>query len=128
MSLQRHEALQCRQRQHRKAIALSELQNRYAASSACSRVVLPGKPWTPPPIQGFSAKPANSMKTKPMAKAAVRQLEPLLTIDDVARACKVSVKTVRRWIESGELRAAKLGAQWRIRPKDLELFIADRVR
>jgi len=33
-----------------------------------------------------------------------------------------------RWIESGELRAAKLGAQWRTRPKDLELFIADRVR
>jgi excisionase family DNA binding protein len=68
------------------------------------------------------------MKTKPMAKAVVRQLEPLLTIDDVARVCKVSVKTVRRWIESAELRAAKLGAQWRIRPKDLELFIADRVR
>ena len=63
-----------------------------------------------------------------MAKAAVCQLEPLLTIDDVARVCKVSVKTVRRWIESGVLRAAKLGAQWRIRPKDLELFIADRVR
>ena len=128
MSLQRHEALQCRQRQHRKAIARSELQNRYAASFSCLRVVLPKKPWTPPPIQGFSAKPANSKKTKPMAKAVTRQLEPLLTIDDVARACKVSVKTVRRWIESGELRAAKLGAQWRIRPKDLELFIADRVR
>ena len=63
-----------------------------------------------------------------MAKAVARQLEPLLTIDDVARVCKVSVKTVRRWIESGELRAAKLGAQWRTRPKDLELFIADRVR
>ena len=103
-------------------------ENRYAASSACSRVALPRKTWTPPPIQAFSAKPANSMKTKPMAKAVVRQLEPLLTIDDVARVCKVSVKTVRRWIESGELRAAKLGAQWRIRPKDLELFIADRVR
>ena len=54
--------------------------------------------------------------------------ETLLTIADVARRCQVSIKTVRRWINSGELPAAKLGAQWRIRPRDIELFITDRLQ
>lgn len=53
--------------------------------------------------------------------------ETLLTIEDVANLCRVSEKTVRRWIDAGDLAAAKLGAQWRIRPRDLELFIRERV-
>jgi excisionase family DNA binding protein len=53
--------------------------------------------------------------------------EQLLTIDDVAPLCRVSSKTVRRWIKTGELTAAKLGAQWRIRPRDLDLFIHERM-
>ena len=51
----------------------------------------------------------------------------LLTINEVAKTCQVSTKTVRRWIEGRELTAAKLGFQWRIRPKDLEHFIVDRL-
>ena len=51
----------------------------------------------------------------------------LLTIDDVAALCQVSSKTVRRWIKTRELTAAKLGSQWRIRPRDLDLFIKDRL-
>ena len=43
----------------------------------------------------------------------------LLTINDVAALCQVSSKTVRRWITAGELPAAQLGNQWRIRPADL---------
>ncbi len=54
--------------------------------------------------------------------------ERLLTIKEAAELCRVSEKTVRRWINAREFTAARLGAQWRIRPKDLELFIADRVR
>ena len=54
--------------------------------------------------------------------------EHLLTIKDASEFCRVSGKTIRRWIGTGDLTAAKLGAQWRIRPKDLALFIADRVR
>ena len=53
--------------------------------------------------------------------------EQLLTIDDVAALCSVSSKTVRRWIKTRELTAAKLGSQWRIRPRDLDLFIKDRL-
>ncbi len=51
---------------------------------------------------------------------------PLLKIVDIADHCRVSVKTVRRWISSGELPASKLGAQWRITPKDLQIFLRER--
>jgi len=54
--------------------------------------------------------------------------ERLLTIEDVAALCQVSEKTVRRWISSTDLPAAKLGAQWRIRPRDLDLFVRDRLQ
>jgi len=54
-------------------------------------------------------------------------LEHLLTIKNVAAACNVSVKTVRRWIEASELPAARLGNQWRIRPKDLQYFVQERL-
>ena len=48
---------------------------------------------------------------------------PLLTIRDVAERCTVSDKTIRRQIEAKELRAIKLGGQWRIAPSDLESFL-----
>ncbi len=51
----------------------------------------------------------------------------LMTIPDAATHCQVSVKTVRRWISSGDLPAAKLGLQWRIRPQDLQRFVRDRL-
>ena len=54
-------------------------------------------------------------------------IEPLLDIPAVAAVCRVSEKTVRRWIQAGELPAAKLGNQWRIRPRDLDDFIRDRL-
>jgi len=50
-----------------------------------------------------------------------------MTIDQVAEMCRVSEKTVRRWIASAELPAAKLGNQWRIRPRDLDDFVRDRL-
>jgi excisionase family DNA binding protein len=50
-----------------------------------------------------------------------------MTIPDAATHCQVSVKTVRRWISIGDLPAAKLGLQWRIRPQDLQRFVRDRL-
>ena len=52
-------------------------------------------------------------------------LEPLLTIKDVAEVCVVNPKTVRRWIQSRQLVAIRLGRQWRIARKDLARFIRD---
>lgn len=50
-------------------------------------------------------------------------LEKLLSIIKVADTLNVSEKTVRRWIERRELVAYRLGHQWRIAPKDLEIFL-----
>lgn len=62
------------------------------------------------------------MPSKPNLKR-----EPLLDIMEVAAFCGVSDKTVCRWIEAGDLPAAKLGGQWRIRHRDLDAFVIDRM-
>ena len=56
-----------------------------------------------------------------------RTQDPLLTIPEVASALRVSEKTIRRWIHAEILPAAKLGAQWRVRSRDLQDFIRDRL-
>ena len=50
-------------------------------------------------------------------------LPTLLTLDETAKALKVSTKTVRRWIDAGDLVAHRLGHQWRISKSDLHTFI-----
>ena len=62
-----------------------------------------------------------------MTKRQLRSPEPLLNIPAVAAICGVSEKTIRRWIEAKDLPAARLGNQWRIRPRDLDDFIRDRL-
>ena len=63
-----------------------------------------------------------------MAETQTRRPEQLLDIPDVARTCRLSEKTVRRLIKAGELPAARLGGQWRIRPRDLEDFVRYRLQ
>jgi excisionase family DNA binding protein len=62
----------------------------------------------------------NSASTQPRRPAR------LLSIAEVAEYCAVSEKTVRRWIDSKQLRALRLGRQWRIAPEDLESFLRTR--
>jgi excisionase family DNA binding protein len=48
----------------------------------------------------------------------------LLTISEVAKIMKVSQKTVYRWIDSGQLRTARLGRKvYRVFERDLIKFI-----
>ena len=63
---------------------------------------------------------------KLMKRTHDANLESLLTIRDVAKRCRVDEKTVRRWIDRGELAAHKLGRQWRISERDLRKFLNDR--
>ena len=58
-----------------------------------------------------------------MTEPSRADLTPLLTIPDVADYCRVSTKTVRRWITADDLVAIRLGNQWRITPEDLDRFI-----
>ena len=46
-----------------------------------------------------------------------------LTVDQVANHLRVSVKTVRRWVQSGELIHHRFGRQLRISEIDLQAFI-----
>ena len=47
----------------------------------------------------------------------------LYSIKEVAGILRVSTKTIRRWVASGELTAHRIGRQWRISDADLQAFI-----
>ena len=51
-------------------------------------------------------------------------IEKLLTIKEVAKILRVSERSVLRYIESGRLRASRIG-QWRIKGSDLEKFLKE---
>ena len=50
----------------------------------------------------------------------------LLTIKDIAQRLHVSVKTVRRLIDGKELKAHRVGRQWRIREEAYRRFLQER--
>jgi len=48
----------------------------------------------------------------------------ILTIEDVAKVLKVSKRTVYRWVESGDLKVARIGRKtYRVFESDLNKFI-----
>ena len=50
------------------------------------------------------------------------QNEKLLTAEEVAKILRVSYRSVVRYIESGKLKASKIG-MWRIKQSDLDAFL-----
>ncbi len=52
--------------------------------------------------------------------------KPFMTTHEVAELLKVSEPTVRTWIHGQELRAVKLGREFRVAVKDLEAFVNER--
>ena len=51
-----------------------------------------------------------------------------LTTEEVAEQLQVSEVTVRRWIQQGKMRAAKLGKSWRIDQEDVNRFFEDHIQ
>ncbi len=49
--------------------------------------------------------------------------KPFMTTQDVAELLKVREPTVRSWIRQEELRAVKIGREFRVAVKDLEAFV-----
>ncbi|MEM1313418.1 MAG: helix-turn-helix domain-containing protein [Pseudomonadota bacterium] len=49
--------------------------------------------------------------------------KPFLTTQDIAELLKVREQTVRGWIHQQDLRAVKLGREFRVAVKDLEAFV-----
>ena len=59
------------------------------------------------------------------ASASLQRSKSLLTVEDVAGQCSVSVRTVRRWIASRELPVHRLGVRnVRISEHDLAAFLS----
>ena len=51
----------------------------------------------------------------------------LLTSEDVARIMKVSIRTVRRWVATGQIEIVEIGKQdYRITREALNTFIQER--
>jgi excisionase family DNA binding protein len=52
--------------------------------------------------------------------------EILLTVDEVALKCRVSIYTVRRWVVAPEkrLEAVKAGRRWLVPQRALDAFLA----
>jgi excisionase family DNA binding protein len=51
--------------------------------------------------------------------------EPLLTPKQAAERLLVSEKAVLDWLRLGKLKGVKAGRQWRIRERDLEVFLVE---
>jgi len=49
--------------------------------------------------------------------------KPLLTLHEVSALLKMKESTVRAWIRDGDLRAIKMGRDWRVSEDDLEAFL-----
>lgn len=56
----------------------------------------------------------------------LRPLSRLYTVKQVARACKVSERTVRRWTASGELPYHKLNRCVRVSHEDFRRFVGNK--
>src|SRR4051794_9925101 len=50
---------------------------------------------------------------------------PSVSVQEAARRARVDERTVRRWISSGRLRAARTRHGWRINPVMLTTFLAE---
>lgn len=55
-------------------------------------------------------------------------MERYLTVEDIAKQFQVSEVTVRRWLKSGDLRAAKMGKSWRIKQSDADALYESKVQ
>ncbi len=55
--------------------------------------------------------------------------DEILTIQEVAKVLKVSNRTVYRWIDSGDLKAARIGRKtYRVFESDLRKFVKKYIR
>jgi excisionase family DNA binding protein len=48
---------------------------------------------------------------------------PFMTTHGIAELLKIGEATIRSWIHGGELRAIRIGREFRVAAKDLEVFV-----
>lgn len=52
----------------------------------------------------------------------------LFTVDQLAQMLDMHPRTIRRYIRDQQLKASKVGGEWRIRREDAEMFIGGRLK
>lgn len=55
-------------------------------------------------------------------------MNDFLTVDQFAQVLDMHPRTVRRYIRDGQLKATKVGGEWRIRREDAEMFMGGNVQ
>lgn len=50
-----------------------------------------------------------------------------LTVDQMARMLDMHPRTIRRYIREEQLKASKVGGEWRIRKEDAEMFVGGKL-
>ena len=65
------------------------------------------------------------MATQGKPVDAVDRAGRLLRIEDIARRCAISRSMAWKLTATGQLRAIRIGRALRVRPQDLEAFLAD---
>ena len=55
-------------------------------------------------------------------------MDRIYSVEEVASILQVHIDTVRRYIKSGALRAAKIGKAYRVQEKDLQAFIESKIK
>jgi excisionase family DNA binding protein len=70
------------------------------------------------------------MKTrkKPKTDAAPAIGDRLLTLREVADVLRLSTRTVREYVQRGEIEGRIIGGRWRFRRADLDAFFANAPR
>jgi excisionase family DNA binding protein len=61
--------------------------------------------------------------TRPTRLDPDRPDDPWLTVPEIARALRVGKSSVYRLVDSGDLRAARIGRQLRIRKSDVTAYL-----
>ncbi|MFD1176463.1 helix-turn-helix domain-containing protein [Paenibacillus puldeungensis] len=51
----------------------------------------------------------------------------LLTVDQFAQMLEMHPRTIRRYIRENQLKATKVGGEWRIRKEDAEMFMGSKI-
>ena len=78
-------------------------------------------------VDGHSAAPVEpAAAPKPVGRKTPKGPEPLprlLTVEEVAEICRVTGRTVRRWIADGELATYRLGGRVLVSENDLAAFL-----
>lgn len=64
-----------------------------------------------------------STATTASGKTRPGNIEPHYTAQEVAETLAVRPRTVRTWIEQGEIKAVKLHRQWRIPASEIHRFL-----